>query len=134
MLSNEILNEIDVAHNDANIALQNRKFDSYISHFGDDLQYKQADGKTIGKEQLVKNIKNYFNRIVNFSGHYERKEFTIENDKVVERIIQHSKVSLRIFIFFLKNWTIEREGIYEWKKTDSLWKIIKVEILSEKVF
>jgi hypothetical protein len=134
MLNNEMINEIDIIHKEANNALKNKQLDLYVGCFGDDLQYKQLNGKTIGKKKLITDIRKYFNRIRNFSGDYERKEFTVENDKIIEKVVQHSKVAIKVFIFFSKNWTIEREGIYEWKKIRNVWKIVKVEILKERIF
>jgi hypothetical protein len=133
MKDSELLKEIEDVHIASYEAMKNNKLETYIEFFTDDLQYKQLNGKIIGKAQLAKDIQIYFNRIRSFSGRYERKEITIDKDRIVEKLIQHSKVSLRIFIFFSKNWTIEREGIYEWLKVNGSWKIYKVEILKEKV-
>lgn len=130
---NELIKEIDNVHKLVNDALKLKQFDRYIECFSDDLLYKQLNGKTIGKKQLVKDIRHYFGRIRKFSSTYEREDYSIENDRVIENIVQESNVSLRIFIFFSKNWTIEREGTYEWMKVNGSWKIFKVQILKEKV-
>ena len=133
MTDAEILEQIDRAHVAANEALENKQLATYIGFFTDNLQYKQRNGKIIGKAQLTKDIKLYFKRIRSFSGCYERKIFTIDEDKIVERLIQQSTVAIRVFIVFSKNWTVEREGIYKWVKVNGSWKIWNVEILNEKI-
>jgi hypothetical protein len=133
MVDNEIIKEIDNLHKSANEALRLKQFDRYMDFFSDSLQYKQLNRKTIGKKQLVKDVSNYFDRIQKFSSQYERKNCTIGNQKVIETLIQQTSASLRVFVFFSKNWIIEREGIYEWEKINNTWKIVKVEILKETV-
>lgn len=133
-MEQKLIIEIDKAHKEANQALKNKDFTTYARAFSNNLRYKQLNGAIIGKEQLTKSIKTYFSRIQEFSSDYERKEFKVINEaQVVEKLIQHSKVSIRIFIFFSKKWNIEREGIYEWEKTNNLWKIVRVTIINESV-
>ncbi|HTE01768.1 MAG TPA: hypothetical protein VK668_20910 [Mucilaginibacter sp.] len=134
MVNDEIIKEIDKTHELSNEALKFKQFDRYIEYFSENLKYVQLNGKEIGKRQLIQDITNYFRRIKSFSSKYERKDYTINKDCVVETLVQQSKVSLRIFIFFSKNWTVEREGVYEWIKVNDSWKIVKVKILKEKVF
>ena len=134
MTDAELSKEIDSAHIAANEALKNKKFDAYIQFFDDSLQYEQPNGKIIGKAKLSDDIKLYFNRIKSYSGSFHRKEININGDKVIEILTQHAKITIKIFIFFSKNWTVEREGIYEWIKVNGNWKICKVKVLAEKVF
>lgn len=133
-MDNTLLEAIDNAHIAANEAQQNKDFDFYMDFFTDDLQYKQLNGKTIGKKQLAANVKHYFNRVKSLSSRYQRTEINFSANEVTERLIQHSEVSIRVFVFFSKKWTVEREGIYKWKLIDSAWKIFKVEVLREKIF
>ncbi|PWK78521.1 hypothetical protein LX99_02365 [Mucilaginibacter oryzae] len=133
-MDNTLLEAIDNAHIAANEAQQNKDFDFYMDFFTDDLQYKQLNGKTIGKKQLAANVKHYFNRVKSLSSSYQRTEINFSANEVTERLIQHSEVSIRVFVFFSKKWTVEREGIYKWKLIDGAWKIFKVEVLREKIF
>jgi len=134
MIDAELTKEIDNAHIAANEALKNKKLDAYIHFFDDGLQYEQLNGKTTGKVKLADDIKLYFNRIKSFSGSFHRKEINISEGRVIEILTQHAKTTIKVFIFFSKNWTVEREGIYEWIKVNGNWKICKVKILAEKVF
>ena len=134
-MENDILiKEIDSAHFSANDALKNKNFESYAQHFSESLKYKQINGRTIDKKKLISDIAIYFDRIIKFSSDYKRTDFEVLYDKIIERLIQKSEVAIRIFIFFSKKWTVEREGIYEWKKYDNQWKITSVEIINEKVY
>ncbi|MDB5122859.1 MAG: hypothetical protein JWP94_988 [Mucilaginibacter sp.] len=128
-----LLEEIDKAHQLANNALKNRMFEEYINFFGDELKYKQLNGKTIGKASLANDIKLYFNRILNYTSSYDRLSFTLEKDTLIEELIQHLNISLKVFVFFSKNWKVQRKGIYQWKNINNEWKIVVVEILEEKL-
>jgi len=134
LAESQLINEIDAIHKVANDALRQKDLYAYITVFADKLAYKQLNGKIIGKRQLIKNIKVYFTRIKNYKSEYERKDFSAEDDVITERLIQKAIVAIRVFIFFSKNWTVEREGVYEWEKIDGTWKIVKVEIIKEKTF
>jgi len=133
MIDETFIKEIDSAHKAANNAQQDKNFDLYMTFFTDDLQYKQLNGKTIGKKQLANDVKSYFNRVKSLSGSYHRNEINAAAGKITERLIQHSQVSIRVFIFFSKKWTIERDGIYEWIRVNGKWKICRVEVLGEKI-
>ncbi len=134
MADSQLINEIDAIHTVANDALRQKDLHAYIAVFADKLACKQLNGKIIGKRQLIKDIKFYFTRIKNYKSEYERKDFSAGDDIITERLIQKAIVSIRVFIFFSKSWTIEREGVYEWEKIDGTWKIVKVEIIKEKTF
>jgi len=128
-----LLAEIDNSHSIANDALKNRMFENYIDVFGDDLKYKQLDGKIIDKARLSTDIKFYFNRVINYTSSFDRLSFMIEKDVIIEELIQHASISLKVFFFFSKTWKVQRKGIYKWKSIDNSWKIINVEILEEKI-
>ena len=102
--------------------------------FADDLQYKQTNGKTIGKKQLATDVKRYFTKVKSLSGNYQRTEISFQEGKITERLTQHSEISIRVFIFFTKKWNVERKGIYKWKIINGDWKIFNVEVLNERIF
>ncbi len=134
MNSEKILEEIDKMHHMANESLRQKRFDSYINFFSDNLKYKQLNGMTRDKTQLAKDTAVYFSRLKTTTSQYERKSYSIDENKFTENLIQKATASIRVFIFFTKKWTVEREGIYQWGKREGIWKIEEVEILSEKVY
>ena len=128
------LNEIDKIHLLSSEAIEQKQFDDYINIFSEKLTYKQFNGKIIDKKQLTKDTIVYFSRLKTLKSKYERKNYSIEGNRFTENLIQQATVSITVFFFFTKKWTIEREGTYEWNKTEDNWKIEKVEILKEKVY
>ena len=134
MDNEKILKEIDEMHQFSNEALGQKRFDAYINIFSDNLTYKQLNGKIIDKKQLAKDTTFYFSRLRTSKSQYERKDFSIEGNRFTENLIQKATVSIKVFLFFTKKWTIERTGIYEWIKIEGNWKIEKVEILNEKIY
>src|SRR5688572_29411734 len=115
---NPTIEEIDRAHASANLALKNKDFDAFIDHFSYNLKYKQLNGKTIDKRKVTTDTKKYFDRIQNYSSHYDRLNSFFDKGLFVEKLLQKSTVAMRVFIFFSKKWTVEREGIYKWEKTE----------------
>lgn len=134
MDNEKTIKEIDKMHQRSNEALEQKRMEAYLNIFSDNLTYKQLNGKTINKKELTKNTISYFSRLKTSNSEYKRKDFSIEKNRFTEHLIQKATASIRVFIFFTKTWTIEREGIYEWIKTEEDWKIEKVEILNEKMY
>jgi len=130
----KLLEEIDNMHQLANELLGQKRFDSYINLFSDSLRYKQINGKSIDKKELAKNTALYFSRLKSTISQYERKSYSIDENRFTENLIQKATASIRVFIFFTKKWTVEREGIYQWSKREGTWEIENIEILSEKVY
>ena len=130
----KVLKEIDEMHLFSNEALWQKRFDAYINIFSDNLTYKQLDGKIIGKKQLAKDTAFYFSRLKTSRSQYERTDYSIEGNRFTENLIQKATASIKVFFIFKKKWTVERDGIYEWIKTEDNWKIEKVEILNKKVY
>lgn len=128
-----VLEEIEKQHLLANEALKNKELTTYLLLFSEELQYKQLNGNTIDKKQLTEDTKKYFTRIRKVSNSYDRLEYSINGSLFTERLIQKSQVGIRVFVFFTKNWKLEREGIYTWEKTNGEWRIIKVKIVNENV-
>lgn len=79
----KILKEIDEMHQFTNEALGQKRFDSYINVFSDNLTYKQLNGKIIDKKQLAKDTAFYFSR------------FKTLKVNMKERIIQLREIGLQ---------------------------------------
>ncbi len=131
--ADNVLREIDEIHQISNEALKDKRFEAYLNVFTDNLIYKQLNGKSIGKMQLRKDTAFYFSRLVRHNTSYVRNDFSIEGIKFTENLTQKATASIRVFYFFTKNWTIEREGIYHWINIENNWKIEKVEVLRERI-
>jgi hypothetical protein len=103
----------------------------YVAVFAENLEYTQQNGKTIGKKQITKDTQKYFDRIIEADSSYDRISSEFKNGVFIERLIQKSEITIRVFWFFSKKWKLEREGIYHWQEIGAEWKIIKVQVLSE---
>jgi hypothetical protein len=134
MEKEKIIKEIDEMHKFSSETLGQKRFDTYINIFSDNLTYKQLNGRIIDKKQLARDTALYFSRLKNSNSQYERTDFSIHGNRFTESLIQKATTSIKVFFFFTKKWTVERVGIYVWIKTDDNWKIEKVEILNEKIY
>jgi hypothetical protein len=131
MTTTEIIPEIDYEHTLSNRFLKNKDSFLYTAMFAENLEYTQQNGKTIGKKQITKDTQKYFDRIIEADSSYERIDSEFKNEIFIERLIQKSEITIRVFLFFSKKWKLEREGIYHWQQIGAEWKIIKVQVLSE---
>lgn len=129
-----VLKEIDKIHQFSYEAIEQKRFDDYITIFSEKLTYKQGNGKIIDKKQITKDTKVYFNRLKTVKSKYQRKDYSIEGNRFTEHLIQKTTVSIKVFFFFTKKWTIEREATYKWYKIEDNWKIEKVDIFKENVY
>lgn len=129
----EIIDAVEHMHKKSILALKSKNLAEYLSLFDDSLSYRQFNNKIIDKNTLKKDQKSYFPRISSVDNSYERLNYKYENDIFSETLIQSSAVSIRVFLFFKKNWTVNRKGIYRWKLINSEWKIVEVHILYENI-
>jgi hypothetical protein len=129
----EIIDAVDHLHKTSLLALKSKNLEEYISVFDDSLSYRQFDNKIIDKNTLKNDQKSYFSRISSVENSYERLDFKYDNDIFSETLIQISAVSIRVFLFFKKKWTVKRKGIYKWSLKNNEWKIVEVHILYENI-
>lgn len=120
-------------HRGANLALRNKEFLNYMDHFIDHLKYTQLDGKTIDKINLTKDTLKYFDRIKSYETNYSRIACAIENNLFVEKLVQTAEITIGVVIFFSKKWIVKRDGIYKWERVNNKWKIVGIEITTEKI-
>ncbi|WP_062059708.1 hypothetical protein [Aquimarina longa] len=101
--TDHILRTIDKTHALAQEAMSQKNLSQYMSVFANELSYKALNKKVITKQQLTKDTKKYFSRILSFKNNYKRINYTIEYNKLFETLIQKAKICIRVFFFFKKN-------------------------------
>lgn len=105
----------------------------YIDLFAPDVAYKQANGTTITRDQLARNVADQFHKLGTAEWTSEVESEDRKPDEVVETVRQTGVFVATAFGFLHRVWRLERRGRYTWRVQDGLWKIAAVEVLEEKL-
>ena len=103
----DIAAELDALHAEGRRAYRDRDVASYRRIFSEDLKYTQHDGKTIGLDRLMSDVREQFSRVTDVGGRYERESIEIHGpDHVTETLTQTAWAEMRVFLFFKRRWFV----------------------------
>jgi hypothetical protein len=131
MMSDELTAELDAAHQRARVAFMARDGAAYMAMFSPQLEYKRADGQTINRDQLARDVQSQMAGLTSAGSSYKRLGLVVEGECVIETLVQDAFLETVVFFIFKRRWTIQRTGRYHWTKTQDGWRIVKVEVLKE---
>ena len=129
----EIEATLDQEHAKAKAAFAAKDLAEYRSLFSGDLTYVQANGRTIDREQLLRDVAAQFLRFSKVESSFVRESIEERDGGVIELLSQSAVADESLFVFFRRRWTLERRGRYTWTRAESGWVISRVEVLEEKV-
>ncbi|WP_420137477.1 DUF4440 domain-containing protein [Sphingomonas sp.] len=124
---------LDRRHAAAQAAFATKDIATYHGLFGVALRYRQIDGTTISRAQLMRDVAAQFARIDRATSRFTREALRVTGDEVCETLVQTATVETRAFGFLRRIWTIERRGNYFWAVEDKELRIIRVDVLSESI-
>lgn len=83
----------------------------------------------------MRDVRNQMSGLRSARMEYERRSFKrIAENRVTEVVSQRAWVDFKVFLFFTKRWSLEREGAYTWVRSeDGRWRIEKAVVRSEAV-
>lgn len=126
--------ELDAAHDRARDAYARRDAAAYMSTFHRDLEYTQADGHTIGRDHIARQVRSQLARVHRASTAYHRQKLeAINASRAREVLEQDATFELRVFGILHREWKVHRRGRYEWERSEDGWQIRRVDVLSEKI-
>ena len=129
-----IADELDSVHASARKAFRARDIDTYCSFFTEDLRYVKPDGKQIGRDELMRDIRKQLAQFKTVDSEMSRETIAMNDDGTVTQILNQNGVySVAVFVIFTKIWNIKRRGKYTYRRTDTGWRICDVEVLSEEL-
>jgi hypothetical protein len=128
-----IEDELDARHAVARAAFLNRDIQGYRSLFSPNLHYRQADGKVIGRPQLMQDVARQFCRRYRANWHFSREQLVIEQSEAIETLVQVITLELTAFLFIHRIWKISRHATYGWAKPTGTWTIGWVNVHSEHI-
>ncbi|MHC4400933.1 MAG: nuclear transport factor 2 family protein [Planctomycetota bacterium] len=129
-----IADELDKVHAAARQTFSARDIEAYQNFFTEDLRYVQPNGKAIGREQLMRDVRKQFAQFTTVHSEMARETIAINDDGTVTQIAsQNGEYSVTAFVIFKRTWKIKRRGKYTYRKTPDGWRICDVEVFSETV-
>jgi hypothetical protein len=127
--------DLDAAHERARRAYAARDVASYMDTFHSELEYRQHDGRTIGRDQLAGDVRAQLQRVNAATSTFRRTALATSADwaSATEDGEQCATFEVRAFGILRRVWSVQRRGRYEWIRGGDGWQIRRVEILDEKV-
>ena len=125
--------ELDERHNAARIAYRERDLDAYREIFSPALAYKQPNGFTIGRAELMKDVATQLRRLSRADSTYERAALDGFNDAATEVLVQTASAEIVAFAVVRRRWVLNRHATYHWIKAGDVWIVQRVEVASEAV-
>jgi Domain of unknown function (DUF4440) len=129
--ANIVERELDARHAAAQIAFSHRDLDAYRALFSPSLSYRQADGRVIGRDELMKNVASQFRRLSMTKSSFSREQFSVGGNEAAETIRQSATAEATAFGLLHRRWKIDRHAAYRWTKINGVWTIGSVSVFSE---
>jgi hypothetical protein len=126
--------ELDAVHQRARKAYLERDLATYLGTFHPDLEYRQLDGRSIGREQLGRDLRKQLDRVHAAATEFrrDRLEISAEGLSAIEEGEQHARFEVRAFAVVHRAWNLRRRGRYEWVRSTAGWQIRRVQVLLEE--
>jgi hypothetical protein len=125
--------ELDAMHQRAKHAFGQKDLASYRELFAPDLEYCQADGRVIGRDQLMRDVEQQIRRLTWFRSSFVREFIEPGEDRANELVTQTGLARVTVFFFVHRIWEVTRRGRYYWRRVADRWRIDRVEVIEEHV-
>ena len=125
--------ELDAQHAEARAAFEARDLSRYRAIFAPELRYRQANGRVIGREELMKDVSDQFRKLDRVSSRFTREQIEFDGDRAIETLTQIAWAGVTAFLIVHRAWEVIRKARYTWRKLEGRWCIEEVEILDERV-
>ncbi len=123
--------ELDERHRAANRAYAARDLAAYGAMFSPTLVYRQADGRTIDRDRLMRHVAGQFRSLSRAESSYARQAIRIDGDTATETLTQTATGTATAFGFIHRSWSVTRQGDYRWIRPQGLWIIDSVIVHAE---
>jgi hypothetical protein len=125
--------ELDAMHNEAKAAFGRRDLSKYRELFAPTLTYRQADGRIIDRDQLMRDVRVQFRRLSRVHSSFVREHIESDGDRVTEVLTQTASFGATAFLVVHRTWELSRKGRYTWGRHGGRWLIEAVEVIEEHV-
>jgi hypothetical protein len=133
MPNDSIEQELDERHAAARDAFLKRDLNAYRAIFSASLRYRQANGKVIDRNRLMRDVASQFRQLSSVQSSFVREQLSVTGNEATETLEQSATVAATAFWVVHRRWHLRRRGEYSWTKLEGVWRIEKVTILSENL-
>ena len=131
--SAEVLASLDHRHRESYAAFDKRDLAVYMDLFSAGLTWRGVDGRLIDFETLKRQVAHQFARgVERLSSSYSRDAVSADEAEIIETLTQTARIRLSAFAVVRREMTLERRGSYRWSFTAGVWRVVAVEIASER--
>jgi hypothetical protein len=131
--SSQVMAELDEMHAQARAAFERWDLAQYRDLFAPGLVYRQADGRVIDRDRLMRDVGAQFRRLSWFRSMFVREQFEFDGNRATETLVQTGSVGTTAFFVVHRVWDLTRRRRYVWEKRSGRWQIEEVEVLQEQV-
>jgi hypothetical protein len=124
---------LEELHRRARAAYLARDLKSYMELFSPDLRYHQANGRTIGRDQLARDVDSQFRRVSAIDAAFRTDRVETDSEGVIETGTQWGWIATSAFGFLHRLWRLQRRGQNRWRQAEGGWIIVEVTVLQESV-
>lgn len=130
----EIALELDERRRAAQSAFREADLATYASLFSPSLAYREADGRTIGREALMRDVAAQIRIRSRATSLYVRESITGSEHQATETVTQTAVVDEPdAFGLLRRRWSLHRRAAYRWAKSGGDWIVESVDVFSEEV-
>jgi hypothetical protein len=129
----QVAAELDAMHARAMDAFERRDLSEYREFFAPDLSFRQADGRVIGRDQLMRDVESQFRQLGRFRSSAVREGLEVEGDRATVVIAQTASADATAFFVLHWTWEVTRKARYACRKEGVRWLIEAVDVLEERV-
>ncbi|MFC4211941.1 nuclear transport factor 2 family protein [Pedobacter lithocola] len=123
---------INDTHKKVNAALESKDSTAFETVFAENLEYIQADGKTLTKAEYIADLDKTFRKTKSLQTSQYRIKSSFEHEIFTEKIARKSVIIKPKMIILTNKQTIQTEEVFHWKVMDGEWKVVKVEVILEE--
>jgi len=128
-----VAEQLDARHAEARAAFHARDLDRYAAVFSPALAYRQADGRVIGRDALMRDVESQLRQLERVASSFVREDLECGPDAATELLTQTSIAGVTGFFVLHRTWTVTRRARYTWAREHGEWRITAVEVLHEHV-
>jgi len=125
--------ELDAMHDMSKTAFERGDFAAYRDVFAPDLKYRRADGRVVGRDDLVRDVRTQFGRHRLKRSALVRETLDVDGDRATEVVTRTVTAGATAFLVVHRTWEYVVKGRYTWRKLEGRWRIEEIDVLEQRV-
>lgn len=128
-----VADELDAMHDASKAAFESRDFAAYGELFAPALKYRRADGRVVGRDDLMRDAMDQSRRYRLIRSSIVREALDVDGDRAVEVVTRTVHAGATAFFILHRTFEYIVRGRYTWRKVEGRWRIEQIEVLEQRV-